>query len=161
AAVRVRYRPPAQRPYRLRGTRPAFLSRGAPGAPRDRRDVPRVVPARARHSCRRRTGATAVVLHPRHQAPRVRVHTPLTAGPGVRRRVGWERSRPSRSTSVECNLNHPTRAAIERGRRAMDYKHTLNLPKTDFPMRANLPAREPATVARWKETNLYRQVLAG
>ena len=25
----------------------------------------------------------------------------------------------------------------------MDYKHTLNLPQTDFPMRANLPAREP------------------
>src|SRR5207249_3237309 len=52
--------------------------RGAPGAPRDRGDVPRIVPARARHSCGRRTGATAVVLHPRDQAPGVRVHSSLT-----------------------------------------------------------------------------------
>jgi isoleucyl-tRNA synthetase len=41
----------------------------------------------------------------------------------------------------------------------MDYKHTLNLPKTDFPMRANLPQREPAVVARWRETGLYQQML--
>jgi isoleucyl-tRNA synthetase len=41
----------------------------------------------------------------------------------------------------------------------MDYKKTLNLPKTDFPMRANLPAREPAIVARWQETGLYQQLL--
>ena len=41
----------------------------------------------------------------------------------------------------------------------MDYKHTLNLPKTDFPMRANLPQREPAVVQRWRETRLYEQML--
>src|SRR4029077_2229953 len=41
----------------------------------------------------------------------------------------------------------------------MDYKHTLNLPKTDFPMRANLPAREPSVVARWDEIGLYQQLL--
>ena len=41
----------------------------------------------------------------------------------------------------------------------MDYKHTLNLPKTEFPMRANLPQREPAIVARWSETGLYGQLL--
>src|SRR6202158_3958153 len=41
----------------------------------------------------------------------------------------------------------------------MDYKHTLNLPKTDFPMRANLPQREPAVVARWKDIGLYEQML--
>ncbi|MGH3056107.1 MAG: class I tRNA ligase family protein, partial [Gaiellaceae bacterium] len=41
----------------------------------------------------------------------------------------------------------------------MDYKHTLNLPKTDFPMRANLPQREPAVVARWDEIGLYQQLL--
>jgi len=41
----------------------------------------------------------------------------------------------------------------------MDYKHTLNLPKTDFPMRANLPQREPAMVARWQQMGLYRQLL--
>ena len=41
----------------------------------------------------------------------------------------------------------------------MDYKHTLNLPKTDFPMRGNLPQREPAVVARWNEIGLYEQML--
>ena len=41
----------------------------------------------------------------------------------------------------------------------MDYKSTPNLPKTDFPMRANLPQREPGVVARWKEIDLYQQLL--
>jgi isoleucyl-tRNA synthetase len=40
----------------------------------------------------------------------------------------------------------------------MDYKNTLNLPKTDFPMRGNLPQREPATVARWGELRLYEKL---
>ena len=42
----------------------------------------------------------------------------------------------------------------------MDYKNTLNLPQTDFPMRANLSQREPETLARWEEMDLYRQMLA-
>jgi len=37
-----------------------------------------------------------------------------------------------------------------------DYKATLHLPKTDFPMRANLPQTEPATLARWAV--LYEQI---
>jgi len=41
----------------------------------------------------------------------------------------------------------------------MDYKHTLNLPKTDFPMRAKLPSREPEILARWQETGLYKRLL--
>ncbi len=47
---------------------------------------------------------------------------------------------------------------------AKDYKHTLNLPRTDFPMKANLPAREPQTLARWQAADLYgklRQAHAG
>ncbi|XSG85653.1 MAG: isoleucine--tRNA ligase [Methylohalobius sp. ZOD2] len=40
----------------------------------------------------------------------------------------------------------------------MDYKHTLNLPKTDFPMRANLAKREPERVTRWRAMDLYRKV---
>ena len=30
-----------------------------------------------------------------------------------------------------------------------DWKETLNLPRTDFPMKANLPVTEPAVLARW------------
>ncbi len=42
----------------------------------------------------------------------------------------------------------------------MDYKQTLNLPKTDFPMRGNLPVREPEILARWKQEGLYEHLLA-
>ncbi len=38
------------------------------------------------------------------------------------------------------------------------YKATLNLPETDFPMRGNLPQREPETLARWQEKNLYGRI---
>ena len=37
----------------------------------------------------------------------------------------------------------------------MDYKATLNLPQTDFPMKANLPQREPEILARWERERLY------
>ncbi len=37
----------------------------------------------------------------------------------------------------------------------MDYKQTLNLPKTSFPMKANLIKKEPEILARWEEINLY------
>ncbi|NKE69916.1 isoleucine--tRNA ligase [Candidatus Manganitrophus noduliformans] len=40
-----------------------------------------------------------------------------------------------------------------------DYKQTLNLPKTDFPMRANLTQREVEQLARWEESGLYQKVL--
>ncbi|MGE5220712.1 MAG: isoleucine--tRNA ligase [Chloroflexota bacterium] len=41
----------------------------------------------------------------------------------------------------------------------MDYKDTLNLPKTNFPMRANLPQNEPNQVERWQSERTYFQVL--
>ncbi len=37
----------------------------------------------------------------------------------------------------------------------MDYKETLNLPKTEFPMRANLPKREPDILKYWEDINIY------
>jgi isoleucyl-tRNA synthetase len=39
-----------------------------------------------------------------------------------------------------------------------DYKETLNLPKTAFPMKANLANREPAQLDRWQRDSLYQQV---
>jgi len=39
-----------------------------------------------------------------------------------------------------------------------DYKATLNLPKTDFPMRANLAQREPGMLKEWHEKNIYEQI---
>lgn len=39
-----------------------------------------------------------------------------------------------------------------------DYKQTLNLPATDFPMKAGLPNREPLILKRWQQQDLYRQL---
>ncbi|MDE7220662.1 MAG: isoleucine--tRNA ligase [Oscillospiraceae bacterium] len=41
----------------------------------------------------------------------------------------------------------------------MDYNKTINLPKTDFPMRAGLPAREPAMLENWEKMDLYHELL--
>ncbi len=40
----------------------------------------------------------------------------------------------------------------------MDYKSTLNLPKTDFPMKANLPQREPELLSWWEQERLYEKI---
>lgn len=42
---------------------------------------------------------------------------------------------------------------------AMDYNKTLNLPKTDFPMRGNLPKREPETLKKWEDERLYYKMV--
>jgi isoleucyl-tRNA synthetase len=39
-----------------------------------------------------------------------------------------------------------------------NYKDTLNLPRTDFPMKANLAQREPELLKTWNETGLYQQI---
>jgi isoleucyl-tRNA synthetase len=39
-----------------------------------------------------------------------------------------------------------------------EWKDTVNLPRTDFPMKANLPATEPAALARWAAMDLYGQI---
>ncbi|NHM16214.1 isoleucine--tRNA ligase [Eggerthellaceae bacterium zg-887] len=39
------------------------------------------------------------------------------------------------------------------------YKDTMNLPKTDFAMRANLPANEPKRLEKWENERIYQQVL--
>ncbi len=41
-----------------------------------------------------------------------------------------------------------------------DYKDTLNLPRTDFPMRAGLPKREPDWLARWAQIGVYDKLRA-
>lgn len=41
-----------------------------------------------------------------------------------------------------------------------DYKHTLNLPETEFPMRGNLAQREPKMLKQWTEDNLYHKIRA-
>ncbi len=43
--------------------------------------------------------------------------------------------------------------------KTLDLKSTLNLPKTDFPMKAKLPEREPEQLAEWERMGIYAQIL--
>ena len=43
---------------------------------------------------------------------------------------------------------------------ATDYRSTVLLPNTDFPMKAQLPKREPEMLARWAERDVYRRLRA-
>ncbi len=42
---------------------------------------------------------------------------------------------------------------------AEDYGKTLNLPQTEFPMRANLPQREPEFLTKWQDENMYEKLM--
>lgn len=42
---------------------------------------------------------------------------------------------------------------------SVDYGKTLNLPKTEFPMRGNLPQREPEFLNKWEDMNIYKKQL--
>lgn len=42
---------------------------------------------------------------------------------------------------------------------AEDYGKTLNLPQTEFPMRANLPQREPEILKKWQDENMYEKLM--
>src|SRR5271169_7083498 len=50
-------------------------------------------------------------------------------------------------------MNEPTA-------KARDYSETLFLPRTDFPMRAGLPQKEPEILARWQKLGLYERLRA-
>ena len=40
----------------------------------------------------------------------------------------------------------------------LELKSTINLPKTDFPMKANLPQNEPKALARWEQMRIYERI---
>ena len=42
----------------------------------------------------------------------------------------------------------------------MDYKNTLNLPRTEFPMKADLVNREPERLRHWESSKLYQRIQA-
>ena len=42
----------------------------------------------------------------------------------------------------------------------MDYKTTVNLPRTDFPMKAILPQREPEILAAWERDRIFEKLVA-
>src|SRR5271156_5885644 len=71
------------------------------------------------------------------------------------------------SQGARC-FSCPARNSISQDRKAseplemakpVDLKSTLNLPKTDFPMKAKLPEREPEQLAAWEAQGLYSRIL--
>src|SRR5512137_1381433 len=66
--------------------------------------------------------------------------------------MGWRRcARRSRAT--------PSRQGTISGTMA-DYKNTLNLPDTPFPMRGDLAKREPKWVKEWQDKGIYKRLRA-
>ncbi len=49
----------------------------------------------------------------------------------------------------------------ETNRVPLDLKSTINLPQTDFPMKANLPQNEPKMLAKWEKPEVYDRIRAG
>src|SRR5882672_10815169 len=60
--------------------------------------------------------------------------------------------------SLCVDLCSPGCYVASRSAMSQNYKDTLNLPRTEFPMKANLPAREPEMLRAWEDTNLYQQI---
>ena len=55
-------------------------------------------------------------------------------------------------------LRRLTDVSVARFAMSQNYKDTLNLPRTDFPMKANLAAREPEMLRAWEDSKLYQQI---
>src|ERR1043166_9212211 len=77
--------------------------------------------------------------------------------------VGRDARRPSEPrwfTSCSARFIALTSRECYRRRSLMsrNYKDTLNLPRTDFPMKADLTAREPELLKMWDATRLYHQI---
>ena len=58
-------------------------------------------------------------------------------------------------SDVDANANANAKAKAEK---KAGFKDTLNLPRTDFPMRANLNQNEPKTLKRWQKEGMYEKV---
>ncbi len=83
---------------------------------------------------------------------------------GLARSVGpgdWTKRgdpHPSGAHRVPCPARaRPVASPLPMGT-PMDYKNTLNLPQTQFPMQANLVQREPQRLAKWEEGRLYERI---
>nr|WP_241697014.1 isoleucine--tRNA ligase [Mariprofundus sp. KV] len=62
----------------------------------------------------------------------------------------------SANICVHLRLNKWSHTVSEQ--EVFDYKSTVFLPKTDFPMRGNLPQSEPTRLQKWEDENLYAQI---
>src|SRR6266481_5751116 len=70
------------------------------------------------------------------------------------------RSSKMSSTTASLRVDLCSRGCYVASQSAMsqNYKDTLNLPRTEFPMKANLATREPEMLRAWEEIRLYQQI---
>src|SRR6267143_1570307 len=85
------------------------------------------------------------------------------AGTAIERSLKGAQHRRQRAAASSGTLPVPVAGAApccySSALSAMDLKDTVNLPRTGFPMRAQLAEREPAQVKAWQEGKVYEQIL--
>src|SRR5580658_8283411 len=64
------------------------------------------------------------------------------------------------ATSLKLPWPHGHPLGVPRNQEMTDYKYTLNLPRTGFPMKAVLVEREPKRLAQWEAEHLYQKIQA-
>src|SRR5699024_1649658 len=74
-------------------------------------------------------------------------------------KIGPRHTFAGTARSSSPNINEASSNRFTNRRNDMDYNKTINLPKTDFPMRAGLPKREPEMLERWRKIAVYRTLL--
>ena len=69
-------------------------------------------------------------------------------------------ARPEPTENARANLAQPHAMTDSDASAKSDYRSTLNLPDTSFPMRGDLPRREPGWVQRWQDEGVYQRLRA-
>src|SRR3954467_10572388 len=84
-----------------------------------------------------------------------------TCGPTRRRGIDGSLHR-SAGAGAPAPASDPARGGgeVQSTVHMADWKDTLNLPRTTFPMKANLQAAEPEMIAWWKEIDVYERIRA-
>jgi isoleucyl-tRNA synthetase len=59
---------------------------------------------------------------------------------------------------IKFNPEGPVKKKMSGEKKGIDYRQTLNLPKTDFPMKANLAKREPELLRMWEAKEIYHRL---
>src|SRR5690606_32494052 len=162
AHPRIPHRQPA---LRWQGARPARHLRH-PRARRGRRALAVGVEFRhAAHRGRHRTAARGPPVRFRRRPVRAQDRGRIRRAPARRGEIPRPAD-PGRADASRCRRgpSHPPPAHPRTGHRVTEdndsqrYKPTILLPATDFPMRGDLPRREPATLERWEREGLYARL---
>src|SRR5688572_8111735 len=113
-----------------------------------------------------RARAAFQARRPAIQAPACRAHVtescelaarPRPDGAGTACSAARRLRRPFHEIFESEGQTMSDKKAAARADGGRDYSETLFLPKTDFPMRAGLPQKEPEILARWEAIQLFRR----